>query len=319
MKKVLLFTIFFVFVLSLSNLVYACPSIRNFVVLNCDIADLLLQQNATCLNGNCSVNISKEQHGEFYDLNLQDSLEQSLCINETYGIQFYPKYDLFVKTSSFEDSIELQILQSLDSICVEDIDDMNQVFFREIQNWLSTQKASPLRGNLIFEPYSLEREFESIKSKKSYGDCYYEEYKRAGDWLIITEIGRDYCYLTGGGETRPPYATKSHLQFIEFILKNPSIYTLQYLFGYVIVLGVVMGFIIYLFKQRELKLFFKPNEFNVIVTLVLGIPLLALFILMILSTPHVLIILIIYFVSFVIGCYVFSSLLRYVYIKTKKK
>jgi hypothetical protein len=167
-----------------------------------------------------------------------------------------------------------------------------------------------LGGNLIFEPYSSDRESELIKSKNSYGNCYYEDYKKVGNWLVVTENSRDYCYLTGGIGTCGGRATISHVKFFGFLLTNPNINTLPYLLIYLIVVGISIGFIVYLSKRKELKLFFKPNKFNIIFTLVLGVPTFFLFMLFI-GIEQI--------IGWIIGYYIFSSLIRYIYIRIKKK
>ena len=198
MKKLLLFTVLFVFALSISNSVYACSPAPQTVIIKCDIEDSLLQQNTTCLNDDCSVNVSKNQYGELY-LNLQDSRDR-IYINERYGIKFYGFYGQ-EDASSYS-----QILQYLDSICVENLDDIKPTFAQEVQNWMSTKKGYFLGGNLIFEPYSTSRESELVESKNAYGNCHYEDSKRVGDWFIVTGTSRDYCYLTGGGGGMCPSA-----------------------------------------------------------------------------------------------------------------
>ncbi len=302
MKKLLLLTILFVFALSLSNSVWACSPAQPTVVIKCDIEDSFFQQNTTCINDDCSVNVSKNQYGELY-LNVQDSRDR-IYINERYGIQFY-SFHRQEDTSSYS-----QLLPHLDSVCVENLKDIEPIFTQEVQNWMSTQKGYFLGGDLIFEPYSIDRESELIESKNAYGNCHYEDFKKVGNWFVVTETSRDYCHLTGGGGGMCPRATKSHLQFFTFLLTNPNVNTLPYLFGYLIAVGIAISFIVYLFKRKELKQFFKPSKFNVIFTLILGIPTFLLFIIFI-GIEQIII--------WIIGYYLFSSLIKYIYLRIKKK
>ena len=300
MKKLLLFTILFVFALSLSNYVWACTPATPTVIIKCDIEDSLFQQNTTCLIDDCSVNISKNQYGILY-LNIQDSI---IYINERYGIQFHGFY------RQEDTSIYSEYLPYLDSVCVENLNDIKPTFVQEVQKWMSTKKGYFLGGNLIFEPYSTDRESELIESKNAYGNCHYEDFEKVGNWLVVTETCRDYCHLVGGGGGNCPHATKSHLLFIGFLLTHPNVNTIPYLFGYLIVLGVAIGFIVYLFKRKELKHFFKPNKFNITFTSVLGIPTFLLFLLLT-GIEQIII--------WIIGYYIFSSLIRYIFLRLKKK
>lgn len=302
MKKLLLFTILFVFALSLTNSVYACSPAPQTVVIKCDITDSLLQQDTTCLNDDCSVNVSKNQYGELY-LNLQDSRDQ-IYINEKYGIRFYGFYRQ-EDISNYQ-----QLLSYLDSICVENLNGIKPTFTQEVQNWMSTRKGYFLGGNLVFEPYSTVRESELIESKNSYENCHYEDFKKVGNWFVVTGTSRDYCYLTGGGGGMCPSATISYTKFFGFLLSNPNSNTLPYLAEYLIAFVVIIGFLVYLFKRRDLKLFFKPNKFNIIFTLVLGIPTLLLFILFT-GIEQIII--------WIVGYYVFASLIKYIYTRVKKK
>ena len=252
MRKLLLFILLFVFAPSLSNSVYACSPAPQTVVIKCDIKDSLLQQNTTCLNDDCSVNVSKNQYGKLF-LNLQDSRDR-MYINEMYGIQFYGFYQK-------EDMPNYQqLLSYLDAVCVENLNDIKPTFIQEVQNWMSTKKGYFLGGNLIFEPYSSDRESELIENKNAYGKCNYEDFKKVGNWFVVTGTSRDYCYLTGGGGGMCPSATISYAKFLGFLLSNPNSSTFQYLAGYLITFGIFIGFLAYLFKRKELKLFFKPKN-----------------------------------------------------------
>lgn len=302
MKKLLLFTILFVFALSLSNSVWACSPAETAVSIKCDIEDSLFQQNTTCLIDDCSVNISINQNRELH-LNIPDSRD-IIYIDETYGIQFYGFYREEY-TSNYS-----HLLPYLDSVCVENLKDIEPTFAKEVQNWMTTKKGNFLGGNLIFEPYSTDRESELIESKNAYGNCHYEDFEKVGNWLVVTQTSRDYCYLTGGGGGMCPYAIKSHLQFIGFLLTHPNSDTIPYLFGYLIAVVIAIGFIAYFFKRKELKLFFKPNKFNIIFTLVLGIPTFLLF-LMFTGIEQIIV--------WIIGYYIFASLIKYFYLRIKKK
>jgi len=302
MKKLLLFTILFVFALSLSNSVFACSPAPQTVVIKCDIKDSLSQQDTTCINDDCSVNVSKNQYDELY-LNIADSRDR-IYINERYGIQFYGFY------RQDDSSSYSELLPYLDSVCVEDLKDITPIFDQEVQNWMSTKKEYFLGGNLVFEPYSADRESELIESKNAFGNCHYEDFKKVSNWFVVTETSRDYCHLTGGGGGMCPQATKSHFQFFEFLLTNPNANTLPYLLGYLIAIGITIGFIGYLFKRKELKLFFKPNKFNIIFTFVLGVPTFLLFLLFT-GIEQIIV--------WTIGYYIFSSLIKYIYLRIRKK
>ncbi len=224
-KNLFRFTILFIFILSLSTLVYARPFSPPSIVIKCDIEDSIFQQNVTCLNDNCSVNVSRTYVNNL-DLNLENLNLQYLrmiymSINDSgdpprysgdaiimeLGSDFFENVSFH---SQFPQTLHPQIFQYLDSICVENITEIKPIFSQEIQNWvLNKDNITDLptysqEGNLIFVPYSSDRESKLIEERTIYNSCYYASYKKVGNWLVVTTVS-NYCVPEDNTKNILPY------------------------------------------------------------------------------------------------------------------
>ena len=296
MKKLLLLTL--VLVIALTNLAYACSPAQFSVDLNCNIENSILKQDSTCLNEDCSVNISRGQ------LHMLNSQVLDISLREEGLIQI-SQFDLKNSAPDLQ-----QLLQYLDAVCVEDLTGLQQVFSQEIQGWVNSRKEYFLDGNLAFEPYSLNRESDLEKSKNDFGRCHYYDFKRAGGWLIVTRKTRDYCSLSGGIGGMCPSVTMSYTKYFGFLISHPNTKTLPHLAGFLIIIAVIMVFFAYLFKRKEIIPFFKPQKFIILFTIVLGIPISSFLFLVGLLKQSIL---------WLIGCYVIACIVAYVYRRLKKR
>ncbi|MBU0457289.1 MAG: hypothetical protein ABH824_06440 [Nanoarchaeota archaeon] len=311
MRKMLVFVLI-VFVCALSLPSYALSPAIQFVNIKveCGVENSLLQQNTTCLEDDCSVNVSKKYPGRLelvlpsdnYILNTEIITDEAKDffgekINE--GILMVGRYKI---NSGYQ-----EVSPYLGSICVENTDDIEPIFAEEIENWENNMEVYVYdhEMTLTFEPYSSERETELIAIKDSFEGCEYLDYKKVGNWLIVSDYTEEYCSLIGAN-----YGKSAG--FIIFVV------------GLLIIFVALISFLIYLWKRRELKLFFRPNKLNIIITLVLG-ALTSLFSLLVwhqfmalgFPSPNFTQVLFGWILSLIIGYYIFSSLLRYLYIKKK--
>ncbi|MBS1266276.1 MAG: hypothetical protein MAG795_00243 [Candidatus Woesearchaeota archaeon] len=275
MKKILLFTILIVFALSLSDSVFACSPAPNYISISCTPTNTLDENELP-------------QGYRFYN--------EKLTLSSGY------------KFESVDENFDF-----LTSNCQEDVESVKPELINLFKEYNSKEHRYFTHERTEIVPYDetlIENNKNSRYNPDNVGNCYFENVYKLGDFVVNEGGMRDYCHLTGGGGGMCPHATKLHLQFFGFILTNPNVNTLPYLFGYLIAIGVVIGFIVYLFKRKELKLFFKPNKFNIIFTLVLGIPTFLLFLLFT-GIEQIIV--------WIIGYYIFSSTIKYIYLRLKKK
>jgi len=307
MKKIMIFGFTFIlFILSLSNYSYACVPAPTTIIVECSIKDKLFQQNVSCLNDYCSVNVSKDKYGEL-SINLPNSVEM------IYPSEYF-QYHSIVLSKSYERQKlnDLEYLISvIDKICVENIDDIKLILNQKIEKWIE------IGGYTLLEPYSKDTETELIKSKNNFLECYYEDFERIGNWITVNHTYRDYCYYYPGTSDCPE-KTISYSQFLIFLMNNPNIATLPYLFGYLLIIALFVVFLIGLSKTKELKQSFKPNKFNIIFTSVLSVPTILFFIL-ILQAGNTEFIGIEKTIVWIIVYYIFGSSLKYIYSRIKNK
>lgn len=224
-----------------------------FIVIKCQIEDLFFERDTICLNEDCSIKISKDEYGIGVPLNIQvQDLKVPILIYKNEIQIRYP----------FKGTIE--VLPYLGALCRKS--------FKDIEPKIAQLVQKPYWENsMTFEPYSIERERKLIKIKKDYDNCFYHDFEKIGNWLVISGIKtRDYCVGVWKPFQPPFEARKSHLKFFIFLLTHPNLDTFPYLFRYLIGLG----FIAYLFiKIKKLRLFFinifsvlRPNKFNIYFT-----------------------------------------------------
>jgi hypothetical protein len=303
MKRGLLFVSLFVFVLLFTSFACGCTLAPAYSIFKCKIRDSLFQQNFTCLNDACSVNVTKSNYYGRLILIVIGS-EWGYYIDEKRGVYLDYFYWLNEKIDHQD------IISSFDKICEENIDDLKPILYQVTKNWSLGSRGNSASSHLIFEPYSKERESELIKSKNNYRNCYYEDYKKVGNWLIISGEIREYCYMSGGGGGMCPRAKMSHTKFVGFLLTHINAYTIPYLIGYLLVIAVIIYFTVYLIKRREFGIFLRPNLFNILFPSILGVFMLI---------PFMLLFGIRDFVLFIVGLYLLLSLIKYLKFRKNNK
>ena len=164
MKKLLFPLITIAVLLSLSNTSNACSVAKPTIAIKCDIEDSLFQEEKTCLNNDCTIFIKQNEY-DGIDLNLPDR-EFPIPIYEEWGIQIYEE------NMDFQESFDI-----FDPICVENLDKLKPIINQEIEKWLPTRENYFTNGNLVFEPYTEEREAQLIKAEKDLDECSYEKYE----------------------------------------------------------------------------------------------------------------------------------------------
>ncbi|MFH1506004.1 MAG: hypothetical protein ABIE94_03350 [archaeon] len=297
MKKLLLFI---VLSLVLVSPAFACSPRIPAVVFWCDFEDSLFEQNFTCLDENCSYNVTHNSYGGL-NLNLP-YIRYPNHISEDYGLN--------LEANSWRsDAPDYEkVFAAVDAICVDNLDDIRPIFAEEVEHWLATDKGMFAGGDLEFKPYSVEKEAKLAELKEEYTRCSYYEYKKAGDWLVIAGTSRDYCYLKGGGGGMCPSLVIDYSKFPGHLVANPSVYTWLILL-YAVIIAAIVWFFVYLFKRKEFLLFVRPNKVSIILTAVLGF-----FTVLIGIVLRDWVSMILWLVAF----YLIGSLVKYVIVRLKK-
>ncbi len=150
---------------------------------------------------------------------------------------------------SYKDMQERWVKETMNNLlaivpeCEEDLTPVLDSFKQEVTVWLDyeSKRGTFLDRDLILEPYSANRDFQLQKDKKSLLSCGYAEYTHIGNWLIIFETGRPYCFTywySHGGMC--PVIVLSLGGFLLYLLTNLSFTTLPYLAGWLIASGTII-------------------------------------------------------------------------------
>lgn len=291
--------------LFLPQLTYACAPQRSSVSLACVPDQSFFEKDKKCLNKSCTAYLEKkdDKSGLYLnDLELQSfslffSGKEISLWNTEDGIIFS---DLYL---SREDKlIEQEFLGYLDDICTANIEEIKPILVEEIDN---------SNGSLSIVKYSSDREAGLIKEKKSYLDCIYQDYKKAGDWLLIDySAERSYCYPTYTSGGTCPMIRVSYINFFGFLLTNLNVEAIPYLIVYLLFFVIIGMALIYLARRHEIGLFFSLKKFNLIATLLFAI---------LMFLPFTSLFGVDIFIEALIIFYIFTSLIKYIHWRLRKK
>ncbi len=153
----------------------------------------------------------------------------------------------------------IENFRAVSQTCKDDLSPVFETFEKEIAAWLQKDKRVLLDGDLVLEPYSIDRENQIQKNKNSLLLCKYEESKHIGNWLIVFKTGRPYClpfwYAGHGGMC--PIIVISILGFLFYLVINLNLTTLPYLAGLILVSGVIAYMWLALLKNRPAMKWWK--------------------------------------------------------------
>jgi hypothetical protein len=99
--------------------------------------------------------------------------------------------------------------------------------------------------------------------RDSYGDCYYAEFVRLGDWLLSNEAARSYCVDSISIGYLCPIAEVSSVRFLGFLLTHIDRNTLPYLSGYLLGLAILAGMIVMVYRRGVLRAF-RPTIWTIL-------------------------------------------------------
>lgn len=302
----------FALFLVLAQIVMACRPAQPTAVIEAQIDNNLLTQQKSCLDENCLFVLEKDQYG-YFSLMRTDAEGtgypgQNIGSVDREGKTIWISYSSFYRNDKMPLN-EIAFVEALDKLVENDISDIKPTLFQEIENWTKGRKGYFLGGNLTFTPYKQSKEAELLKEKNQLLDCHYAEYKRVGNWLIKNSTSRDYCYLAGRGGGMCPSAVISYPQFLAFLLSNINGTTAPYLAVFLLVIGGIAAFGIYLIRKKELWFFLKPRKAKIVVTIIAGVLLSLSFLTGILGIERLL--------CYLLAVYLIASLVGYIGLKRK--
>jgi|GEM_PF-5342589 hypothetical protein len=199
---------------------------------------------------------------KFFQIVLATILISFLSYNIVHACSILPP-TIIVKCSNFETSISTYIsrsenetseeyqkrvvavtienLYAVSPNCEEDLSPVLEAFEKEISIWLNQKnKRILLDWNLMLELYSTERDDEIQKNSKNLFSCDYEESQRVGNWLIINQTGRSYCFTFTTFSGSCPSVFISLSSFLFYLIMNLSFTTMPYFMGLLIIISLVV-------------------------------------------------------------------------------
>lgn len=294
-KKILLILLMFLFGLFLSNPAYSCKPYPNTISIECNPNDII-------------------QESTFPE-----------------GIIFHSNNNgLLLYLNRFIDgNINYKGLDFLVMNCKQDVGSIKQEVISISEEYNSEKHERYSNEIILIVPYNETIIAENNNSYNMLGNpdnidsCYFKKMYKLGDFLVIESGMKDYCVIKDNVFGMCPGAVKIQPKAMLSLLSPQNKFSIKYflrLFSYIIVLGIIVGFIIYLLKRKEIRLFFKPNKFSITSTIILTtLLLLAYYLLLFYMFLPTWTITSIIPLDIIIYSYLFSSLVKYIYVKVKKK
>ena len=139
--------------------------------------------------------------------------------------------------------------------CEEDLTPVLESFQQDVTIWLDyeNKRGAFLDGDLILEPYSVEKEGELSTEKSNLFSCSYREYKHIGNWLIIFETSRPYCHTYWFAAGMCPSVIFSLGHFFFYLTANFSLATLPHFIG-LLIAGSTTTYAWWIFLKNRPKL-----------------------------------------------------------------
>lgn len=135
--------------------------------------------------------------------------------------------------------------------CGLDVTIVQQNLEAEYRQWLQAHASDTPTWNLIFEPYSLNLEQELETRQRDLFSCYYADYERLGDWLVLTKRWRSYChpniFVFCGADT------VFLIGLLGYAFSHMSWVTLPYILGYITLPLLGIGVLRQVLKYRLFK------------------------------------------------------------------
>jgi|GEM_PF-4575613 len=235
---------------------FACSPVPHSVQTYCTVREDIFQETV-CLNEDCSLKIQ----GSKTSVTIPGSHAQTKVTvyhNRASGpsglLVFIPGEE-----ENLADSLAVNTL-----VCNEDFSADQAAILVEVQKWYAEDKHYFWDRSLDIEPFTDKRE--QALEQQDYFKCAYAEYQRVGNWLVVKNTTRPYCQGSILVGVICPMTVFSLGSFVIYLFTHLNASTLPYVLICMAAIGLVVVFLIYLKRRRDLRQFLRPNRFNILAT-----------------------------------------------------
>lgn len=235
-----------VFLLFLSNSLWACSPPQTVYAVKCTLKELKFTDNVACLNSDCDYNVSLE--GE-----VGHQREMLYYPTNGWGANVYR----YLSSIYFQPSIgdRPNATRAASFLCNEESSDLSAIFSKYVPE-------DSYGGSFFTEPYSLEKA-PLLNSTKTITGCRYTSYEKIGNWIVGRESYQSYCQSFGGGGGDCSTDSHSIIRLFFYLIQNPSIEVLLSAVPYIVIpLAFFVLLVIltaYFYNTKKLKEFFNPT------------------------------------------------------------
>jgi len=256
----------------------ACSPARAKVFMEVRLDGALLAEQESCLDRGCLFRIvRKQEHGngqerswhEIIGTEKEGSCPTTIATVNSNGIEIVQSYCFSSLEQSAVPMDRAAFGEAFERLIADDINEISPILFDEIDRYYGNFRFF-LKGQMKITPYEAIKEQQLQRSREQLLGCHYDDYKRAGNWLIIQRTSRSYCYL-GPHSISCPITIISYPQFLSYLLSDIGGPTLPYLAALMILLGGTGLVLVSAIRRNELDEFLLPRKGQLILCLGLGL------------------------------------------------
>ncbi|MFH1408515.1 MAG: hypothetical protein ABIH34_01280 [Nanoarchaeota archaeon] len=151
----------------------------------------------------------------------------------------------------FYDGNVSEVIDVYEQNCLEDIGSAREGIEAGLNAWISDEKDMFSNEYLEILPASGNRAYyQEIKEKtRSIESCYYLDIKYEGDFLIVNNRLKEYCYISDGSFFSSAGAQTNSIDLLVYIFRNPSMSNIFYLLQHVMIAGLLVFGIMFGFNR----------------------------------------------------------------------
>ena len=224
-----------VLVLVTWQVVFACSDAEPYVMIKCQILPKYLQNETVCLDDECNYFIEQEEYYQYSHV---------LMFNDKYLMNF---------NDNQMDVYEIPDFQIVNQLCSENIEAFIPTFEQYYEDWDNIHSRNR-HGNgsaLIIEPYSGAREAEFVIIQNDLLSCDNVLFDHVGGWLVSVESLKEYCSIVSL-QSCPYWESRINpFSLVGYMFTNPGPSIYPYLFGFLIILGVLICGFIVLYRRKK--------------------------------------------------------------------
>jgi hypothetical protein len=236
---------------------FACSPAPHAVQTYCTVREDIFQPETVCLNEGCSLKIQNPRnYVEIHGSHLQTRV--TVYQNSAHGssglLTFIPH-----EKETLADSLAVNT-----RVCNEDFSADQATILLEVQKWYVEEKHYFWDRSLDIEPFTDKRQ--QALEQQDYFKCAYAEYQRVGNWLVVKNTTRPYCQSSILVGFMCPMTVFSLGSFVIYLFTHINSSTIPYVLIFMIAIGLVVAFLIYLKRRGDLGQVLRPNRFNILAT-----------------------------------------------------